>query len=152
MKQFRFSLEKLLRYKEQLLDVERGVLAEMNARLAQLQRELEQLQNAFHGGSRDLNRKYAEGITPVEIIRHKTYLHDLAEGIIQRQREIELQQQAIDRQIGRVREAKIEISTIEKLKEKKLEEYSYLAAKAEEQVIEEFVSNQKAMANRQQLQ
>jgi hypothetical protein len=41
----------------------------------------------------------------------------------------------------------MEIQTIEKLKENKLDEYNYLDRKEQELFIEEFVSNTKATAN-----
>lgn len=145
-KKFTFSLEKLLRYREQVLEVERGVLADMNARLHALLQTLEQLRQRLHSGAQELNQKYAQGTTPPEIMRHKIYLDSLREEIRQQEIKIELQRQAIDRQTEKVREAKIEISTIEKLREKKLEEYNYLENKAQELFIEEFVSNQRAMA------
>jgi flagellar biosynthesis chaperone FliJ len=61
-------------------------------------------------------------------------------------KQIALQQEAVERQMEKVREAKLEISSIEKLRERKLEEYNYLDNKAQEQFIEEFVSTAKAMS------
>lgn len=149
MKRFQFSLAKLLRYKEQLLDVERGVLAEMNARLNALNGELMELQNELKRSGDELNRKYTEGITAPEIARHKTYLDALMEAIRQKEWEIRLQQQAVDRQTDKLREAKLEISTLEKLRERKLEEYTYLENKQNELFIEEFVGNQRAVSLQQ---
>ena len=145
MKKFQFSLQKLLDYKGQVFDAERGVLAGMHARLNELHEELEQMRAELRRSGDELTRKYAEGITSLEITRHKTYLSAIGDDIVLKQREIELQRQAIDRQTDKVREAKLEISTMEKLKEKKLEEYTYLENKLQEQFIEEYVSTQKAM-------
>lgn len=147
MKKFTFSLQKLLNYKEQVFDIERGILADMNAVLHQMREELSSLQQELRKGSQELNQKYAEGITALEILSHKTYLTAVGDAIIAQRDQIELQRQAIDRQMDKVREAKIEISTMEKLREKKVEEYNYMAQKAEDLFIEEFVSNQRAMAD-----
>lgn len=146
MQKFQFSLQKLLNYKEQVFDVERGILTEMNARLNELLAELEAMRAELRRSGDELTRKYAEGITSLEIARHKTYLAAVGDDIVLKEQEIALQRQAIDRQTDKVREAKIEISTMEKLKEKKLEEYTYLENKMQEQFIEEYVSTQKAMS------
>jgi hypothetical protein len=58
-----------------------------------------------------------------------------------------MQQKAIEKQEERVRETKMEIQAIEKLKEHKIEEYNHLDRKEQELFIEEFVSNAKATAN-----
>lgn len=146
MKKFSFSLEKLLSYKEQVFDIERGVLATMNALLHQLREELTALQQEKKRSGDELNARYAQGVTALDIARHKTYLDALGEAMEEKKIRIELQRQAIDRQTDKVREAKIEISTMEKLREKKLEEYNYSQQKAQELFIDEFVSNQRATA------
>lgn len=144
MKRFSFSLQKLMDYKEQVFDIERGILVEMNVVLRGLRQELDRLRRELHNGSQALNRKYAEGVTALEVTRHKTYLTAVGDAIVAQERRIELQKQAIDRQTDKVRDAKIEISSIEKLKERRLEEYHYAVQKADELFIEEFVSNQRA--------
>lgn len=146
-KRFSFSLQKLLDYREQVFDIELGILGDMNVKLNALRDELENMNNIMKRGSDELREKYAVGITPLEISQHKIYLDSIGDDIRQQKAKIQLQLKAIDRQTDKVREAKIEISTMEKLKEKKLEEYNYLENKAQELFIEEFVSNQKATMN-----
>jgi flagellar FliJ protein len=144
MKRFAFSLQRLLDYKEQLFDIERGILAEMNVVLNEMRSHLADLQTELRRSSDELNEKYQTGITALEIGSHKVYLTSVGESIVEQQHHIEMQMEAIDRQADKVREAKIEISTIEKLKEKKLEEYNYQAQKEEELFIDEFVRYQSA--------
>ena len=140
MKRFSFSLQKLLDYKEQLFDVERTVLGDMRAALNQMIEERERLEQEHIVRSREFNEKAGRGITALEMERHKNYMLMVDLNIKNKIAQIELQQQAIDKQMDKVREAKIEISTMEKLKQKKLEEYQYIESKAQEQFIEEFVS------------
>jgi flagellar FliJ protein len=146
MKKFSFSLQKLLDYKEQVFESERNILVEMNAMLARLQSELEQMRAEHMKRVQEFNEKAAQGILPAEMQTHKYYLVVLDEDIRNKIQQIEMQEKAIDKQMDVVREAKMEISSIEKLKEKKLEEYTYLSGKADEQFIEEFISNQRASA------
>lgn len=146
MKRFTFSLQKLLNYKEQVFDNERGILVEMNAVLHTMRHELALLKIEQKRCAEELNSKYKNGVTMLEIVQHKVYLTSLGEAIVLKKDQITLQQQAIDCQTDKVREAKVEISTIEKLKEKKYEEYTHQVQKADELLIEEFVGNQRVAA------
>lgn len=146
-KKFQFSLQKLLNFKEQVFETERNILAEMRVVLARLQSERTDMENDHKLRSIELKRVLAEGVAAIELARHKSFIRLVEESIEQKTRQINLQQQAIDKQADKVREAKIEISTIEKLKEKKYEEYLYKEGKEQEQFVEEFVNTQKAMAN-----
>lgn len=144
MKKFKFSLQKLLNYKEQIFDIEQGVLAGMNARLHTLREELQSIRDTSRQSAAELNEMAAKGCTALELARHKNYLVILDEAIAEKEWEIMLQRQAIERQTEKVRDAKVEISTMEKLKEKKLEEYQYRENKAQELFIDEFVNNKRA--------
>lgn len=146
MKKFTFSLQKLLGYKEQLFDAERTILSDMRAALARMTGELEDLRAEHAERSLAFNKRAAEGTTAREMELSKMYLTIIDNNIEQKLAQIEMQRRAIDKQMDKVREAKIEISSMEKLRERKLEEYSYLAGKADEQFIEEFVSNTRASA------
>lgn len=150
MKRFSFSLQKLLNYKGQLFDIELSVLTEMRSVLSAFETELESLRLEHKQRSAEFNAKAAVGTTVTEIQTHKIYLKMVDESIEHKQIQIRLQKLAIEKQADKVREAKIDISIMEKLKEKKLEEYDYLAAKAQELFIEEFVSNAKATALREE--
>lgn len=144
MKKFSFSLQRLLGYKEQLLDAERAVLADMNAVLNRLIAERDDMQRQQAERCELLRQKALEGMSAIEMETHKNYLTALDFSIRQKKQQIEMQRAAIDRQTDKVREVKLEISSMEKLRERKLEEYNYTAAKEEELFIEEFVSYAKA--------
>lgn len=147
LKRFSFTLQKLLDYKEQVLEAEGIVLANMNAILARLIAEQNEMRRQ-RGERRELLQKIsAAGITAMEMETHKNFLIALDFSLRQKGQQIALQQQAIHRQMEKVRQAKLEVSTMEKLRERKLEEYNYLAQKEEERLIEEFVTTSKAMAN-----
>ena len=143
-KKFSFSLQKLLSYKEQLFDIEQTILNDMRAVLHGFEQELLHLQREHIRRSDEFNQKMLDGTTPAEMERYKNYMMMIDLNIQHKEKQIELQKLAIDKQMDKVRECKIEISTIEKLREKKLEEYRYNENKAEELFIEEFVSNTKA--------
>jgi flagellar FliJ protein len=106
--------------------------------------QLSEMNDELHRSSEDLNEKYKTGLTALEIGTHKAYLTSVGESIALQELRIMQQIEAIDKHTDVVREAKIEISTIEKLKEKKLEEYNYQVQKEEELFIDEFVRFQSA--------
>jgi len=140
MKKFSFSLQKLLHYKEQVLDVERTVLADMNAVLNALTAERDKMTCERGERVRWLRKKTASGIAAIEMESHKNFLTSLDFAIKNKEQQIKLQRAAVEKQQDKVREVKVEISTMEKLRERKLEEYNYKAQKADELFIEEFVS------------
>lgn len=144
MKRFSFSLQKLLDYKEQLFDIERTILGDMRAALNRMLEELENLKKEHADRSRAFNEKAAAGTSVQEIELHKVYMRMIDYNIEQKIMQIDLQRRAIDKQTDKVREAKIEISTMEKLKERKIDEYNYKAMKADELFIDEFVNNKRA--------
>ncbi len=146
LKRFSFSLQKLLDYKEQVLEAERIVLNDMNAVLAKLLEEQAEMRRQREERKKRLDHLCAAGISAMEMETHKNFLIALDFTLKQKGQQIALQRQAIHRQMEKVREAKLEISTIEKLKERKQEAYHYLAQKEEERLIEEFVTTSKAMA------
>ncbi|MDL2232230.1 flagellar FliJ family protein [Ruminococcaceae bacterium OttesenSCG-928-L11] len=145
-KKFKFSLQKLLNYKEQLFEAERNILAEMNALLLSMQSELAGLYREHKEKSAAYLEQAVQGMTSLDMMMHKNYLLSVEEDIRNKIRQIELQQDAIDKQMDKVKEAKMEISSMEKLKEKKYKEYMYKDSKAQEQFIEEFVSTKRAMS------
>jgi flagellar FliJ protein len=144
MKKFNFPLQRLLGYRQQLFDVERGVLANMNSALQDMEAELESLKEKLAQSSEELNRRTKIGVTALEIATHKNYLNLLRDEIFGKMEQIHQQKLAIERQQQKVMDAKIDISAMEKLREKRLAEYNAAVQKADEQFIEEFVSNRKS--------
>ena len=141
MKKFFFPLQNLMNFKEQILESERLVLGEMNAVLARLTEELARMLRERKERNELLIQESSNGILRYELAVHKNYLNALDFEIQQKYIQIDLQSEAIDRQTDKVRQAKMEVSTIEKLRERKQEEYRYQAMKADEQFIDEFVNN-----------
>ena len=145
MKQFSFSLQKLLGYKEQVLEAERIVLGDMNVVLAGLLTEREEMSRQRGTRQELLRQLCAAGISAMEMEAHKNFLTALDFTIRQKGQQIALQRQAIARQTEKVRQAKLELSTMEKLRERKQEEYNYLLQQEEERFIEEYVTTAKEL-------
>lgn len=146
MKRFSFSLQRLLDYTRQVLDIERATLADMNAVLRRFQDELERMKAEYIRRDREFAALKGEGLTPLDMRNHVNYLRRLDEDIHDKAVQIEMQQKVVSKQTDKVISVNMEISTMDKLRDHKLEEYNYLDSKEQELFIEEFVSNKKATA------
>ena len=149
MKKFRFSLETVLDYKQQALEalqVEHGaILAQVRAQEAYL----EDLETEYREMDAEFCRRKLEGIVMLDAMRYEQYLRAMERQIKQAvERLEELREQAEAKRLEVVA-AKQDTSSIEKLKEKKLEMYNKAVQKSEEKAIEEFVSTTRVIASQQ---
>jgi flagellar FliJ protein len=140
MKKFHFSLETVLDYKDQVLES----LQEEHALLLAQVRDQEEVLEALWHDYRACNEEYrTKKQTGMTVLEATTYQHGLRalEAEIQKetQRLEDLRRQA-EAKRAQVVAAKQETSSLEKLKEKKLDAYQKAAAKSEERELEEFVS------------
>ncbi|MGI6255412.1 MAG: flagellar export protein FliJ [Acutalibacter sp.] len=141
MKKFQFSLDMVLRYKQQVLE---SVQAEHAAALAEVRRQeqlLEDLENRYREFDQEYCQRKLEGITAGDALVYQGGLRAL-EREIRRETEV-LRRLRLEEQKKRERvvAAKQETSSLEKLREKKLAQYRKDEQKSEEQFIEEFVSS-----------
>lgn len=139
MKKFQFTLNKLLDYKDQLLEREKNELAAINAQLALAYDEEKSLQNTLKSATDEFNEKAAAGMSALEMTIFTMYHKSLRTQIEDAQKNIERILEEKERQTEVVTEASKDVKSLEKLEEKQYEEYSFRAAKAEEAFIEEYV-------------
>ncbi len=147
MKKFKFSLDTVLSYKDQILDalkIEHGViLAEIRAQ--------EELLEATWRRYRDYDEEFREqkmnGISALNAMMYEAGLR-AQELEIRRQTEVlEALKVKEEKKRNEVVEAKQDTASLEKLRERKLDSYHKSVQKGEEQMIEEFVSTQRAMSS-----
>ena len=147
MKKFKFSLDSVLSYKQQVLDALKG---EHAAILAQV-REQEEVLDAVWKAYRDCNEEYrqrkAEGITVTDAMFYQNGLRVLERDIQRETDKLEELRKQEEAKRQEMVDAKIDTSSIEKLKEHKLEDYHKAVQKAEESLIDEFVSSARVRAN-----
>ena len=146
MKKFKFALETVLDYKQQVLDALRTEHGTILAQLRAQEETLRQLEEQYRELSADFAQRQMTGMTISEALGFEQYLR-MAEHRIDKEtaklQEIQKQEEAKRRQVV---DAKLDTSSIEKLREKKLESYHKAVQKAEELQIDEFVSTSRAMA------
>ena len=141
MKKFNFTLQSLKRYNDQVLSGEKSVLGRLRAELAEQQAQLDEKTAEYEQSIIKLNSLVSGGTTAMRLSLHKKYVSSLQQDIYRIKAQMAQKREEIEIQLEKVVEATKEVSKLEKLEEKQLEEYRYAAQKEEELRIEEFVSN-----------
>lgn len=145
MKKFRFSLETVLDYKQQVLESLQTEHGAILARIREQEDYIDGIEAAYRNLSQEFNRRKAEGITILDAMKYEQYLRAREREIEEAYdvlRDLEQQEEAKRSQVV---EAKQETSSIEKLREKKLEVYNKAVQKSEEALIDEFVTTKRIM-------
>lgn len=147
MKKFTFGLDTVLDYKNQILSnlkLEHGkIIAELN----QQETILEDLKKRYFEYVNDFNEKKLSGITIIEARAFEMYIKQIDDQIKFQTNKIAQIRKLEEKKRQEVIEAKREAAAIEKLKEKKIEQYNKDVKKKEELFIEEFVSNSMSAVN-----
>lgn len=141
MKKFNFTLQSLKKYDDQVLDSEKSILGRLRAELAEMQSELDAKVAEYEQSIDKLNELVRGGTTAMRLSLHKKYVSSLQQDIYRIKGLMAHKREEIENQLQKVIDATKEVSKLEKLEEKQLEEYRYASQKEQEQIIEEFVTN-----------
>lgn len=144
MKKFRFSLQKLMEYKEQLLDGEKNVLNLMQHERNLLDKHILSLQNMYNISRENYKKLSEKGATILEITVQQQHIREIQRKIEEQQNVLAMQDKKIEHQTKVIVSLNTEISSLNKLKDKQFADYKYKLQKQEELLIEEFVSNTSA--------
>lgn len=149
MKKFRFQLDTVLRYKNQMLDIR---LAEHGSALAAVHKQEAVLEQAIQNRvdcEEEYRRKKAEGLTIADSMKYETGI-EVLERRVQRERGLLKELQKAEEEKRRLLvEAKQETQSLEKLKDIKREAYDAAMAKAEEKEIDDLVMARRSAAARE---
>lgn len=140
MKRFKFTLDKLKDYKDQVLSKEKNELAQLRSSQQKALSEKEELEERLRRSGQEFNEKSARGMTIMEITVFKGFHNALIDQIRLKELEIAEFDKKIERQLGVVVQVSKDVNSLEKLRDKQLEEYNFKVQKSEEQFIEEYVS------------
>ncbi len=141
MKKFKFSLEKILQLKEQILKNLKNDLSVLQLSLREKEAEIQGLWIKYREADESYKAKSSKSIMPYEIKYYKDFMTSIINAIKKKEDEKELLLKKIEAKKQEIISLNIEISSLEKLKEKKYAKYNYQVQKMEEILIEEFVSN-----------
>ena len=145
MKKFKFSLDTVLSYKQQVLGVLQGEYAEAMAQVHAQEALLEKLWRQYRDCNEDYRDQAMEGMPITDALMYQSALRAAEQEIQMETKRLEELQAEAEKRREKMVEAKKETSSIEKLREKKLDAYHKEEAKNEELFIEEFVSSTRAV-------
>lgn len=146
MKKFYFALDTVLNYKEQVLENLQAEHAQIIAERVECERGIEALEQEQRECMVQMEEKKTFGISITDMQTYDRFLTSLRKKI---ERERERLAEILlweERKRGQVVEARKETASITKLKDKKRAQYDKEVQKADEQFIDEFVSNKRAVA------
>lgn len=129
-----------MNFKNQRLENKKAEHAKIIAMVNDQNEKIDSLLERFKSINNEYNEKKMAGIVIIEAMEYSGYLYKLEVEIQQAKRHLEELKRKEEEKRSEVVEVKIETSTLEKLKEKKLEIYNKEVQKSEELYIEEFVS------------
>lgn len=145
MKKFKFSLSTVLNYKTQLLDDLKKEHALMLAGIRAKEEEIAFMENGCAMVNGDYNAKKLDGLCSPDALSYEAHIRLLRKKIKEQKLILkELIEQAEHKQ-RQIIEAKKEVASYEKLREKHLEQYIKLEQKSEETFIDEFVSYKRSV-------
>ncbi|MDU7336992.1 MAG: flagellar export protein FliJ [Clostridium sp.] len=140
MKKFIFSLEKVLRFHEQELDVKKQELAAIKVSLHELDLQIQQKKLELVQLNQEMSRAITVGLNARDLAVYKMYFRTAEHQIRQlEEQRADLQIKADEKQESVV-QSNQEISGLEKLKDKQLNQYNDSTRKQQELEIEEFIS------------
>lgn len=143
MKKFVFSLQKVMGFKEQTLGLKKTELSQLQHQLIQLEKSIETIQHQYHETNENLVEHMKSGMLPGDISLTKVYLNQLDQQIqaLEQNRHQLLEVIALKKR--EVLSVRTDISGLERLRDKQVEEYRKASQKEQELAIEEFVSHQR---------
>lgn len=139
MKKFKFSLDSVLSFKQQALDALRGEHAAILLEVREQEERLAAVRRQYREYNEEYCRRKTEGMTIADATMYQTGLRVLEMNIEAETVLLEEIRKKEEAKRNEVVEAKKETSSLEKLKDKKLDVYQKAAQKSEEVFIEEFV-------------
>lgn len=146
MKKFKFPLDTVLSYKQQVLDALRGEHAAILAEVHAQEEWVEHLWQEYRAYSEEYRQRTAEGLVMTEALMYQTGLRSIEREIQRETEKLDALRAKEEAKRAEVVEAKKDTSSIEKLREKKLDAYHKEEAKSEEVFIEEFVSTMRVVS------
>ncbi len=139
MKSFKFSLDKVLGYREQVLELEKNSLNLELAKENEILSLIERTKADIERQSEQLSQKMGQGISAMEVMQYSLKIEGLKHKLKQHKAELIEQQRAVQKQRGVVIKANQDHTLLEKLKDKKRSQYDYEVLKQENGVIEELI-------------
>ena len=141
MKKFKFALDTVLSYKQQVLDSLQGEHAVAMAKVREQEKVLDAVWQEYRNCNAEYREKKAEGLSITEAMIYESSLRSGELHIQRETNKLERLQEEAEKKRQEMLDAKIDTSSLEKLKDKKLEQYRKDEQKDQELLVDEFISS-----------
>lgn len=145
MKKFNFSLMKVLEIKEQILKNLKIELNNMNQQLKNIEIDIKNLLVKYDETNKEFNEKSSVSMTIGVMSYYKMYMNSILKNVEKKEEDKVIVNKKIEAKRREIINMNMEISSLEKLKEKEFEKYNESLLKSEEIFIEEFVTNSRML-------
>lgn len=139
MKKFQFNLDTVLNYKYQVLDAARSEHAAAMQRVTRQEEQMASLNLEYHNLNVEFREAEKSGITIADALVYENSLRVLEQRIQKETAELERLRQIAEMKRQQVVTARQETASLEKLRERRLEDYRKAVQKSEERFIDELV-------------
>jgi flagellar FliJ protein len=146
MGKFQFSLESVLNYKDQILEVLQGEYAILLSQVREQEEIVNSLRRNYYISNEEYCVRKKEGISILDATRYECEFRAMESEMRCQEKLLDDLKVLAEKKRGEIVEAKKETASLEKLKEKKQNEYQKSEQKAEELMIDEFVNSTRAHA------
>jgi flagellar export protein FliJ len=140
VKKFAFQLETVMNYKNQRLESKRNEHGQAIAKVNKQKEKMAEIVRKYNEVNVEFNGKKQQGIRIVEAMEYSGFLQKLDAQLKQEEARLAEMKKLEEKKRVEMVEVKIETSTLEKLKEKKFNQYKKDMQKSEELFIEEFIT------------
>ena len=140
MKKFRFTLSRMLDFKNQILDREKDALGVLRRKKNEIDLKIETYEQQLAHAAEEMLQDQKRGTTAARLRFYSMQLDNAKKCLKQLRKEQAAMQAEVDRQAAVVRKASQEVSSLEKLKERQWEQYQYEENQAAAAEVLEFVS------------
>ena len=138
MKRFQFSLNTVLSYKQQVLEELQNEHGQLLYQVRQ--QELVLQEERYRGLNLEFRQAETEGLTIAEALRYESGLRFLEDEIQREAKRLREYEAAAEEKRRQVVAARQDTASLEKLRDKKWEDYQKQVQKGEELLIEELVT------------
>ena len=140
MKKFQFGLDRVLDYRQRILEGRQNEYATATRRVQEQQARLDAVQERYQGLNNRFREEAAAGITIADAMSYENGLRVLEREIARETQTLQRLEQEAKEKRQRMLQAYMDATVLERLKEKQRDAYQKEVQKRDEQFIEELVS------------
>ena len=140
MKKFQFGLDRVLDYRQRILEGRQNEYATATRRVQEQQAKLDAVQERYQSLNNRFREEAAAGITIADAMSYENGLRVLEREIARETQTLQRLEQEAKEKWQRMLQAYMDATVLERLKEKQRDAYEKEVQKRDEQFIEELVS------------